>query len=135
MTQNAIVTRILPDSMAEVAVTRSTACGGNCGSCEACMFQSQLKAVARNTINARPGQRVCIESRTAKVFFAAMMVYVMPLVFFIIGFAISHLLGAPEAVSVLTSFVFLGLGAWVLVRTQKKQKDHEQITFEIISFL
>lgn len=33
MTQNAVVTRILPNGMAEVAVVRGTACGGNCGSC------------------------------------------------------------------------------------------------------
>ncbi len=135
MTQDAIVTKILPGSMAEVVVTRSTACGGNCGSCEACMFQSQLKAVARNSINARPGQRVCIESRTSRVFSAAMLVYVMPLVFFIAGFALSHMLGASEAVSVLTSFVFLGIGAWVLVSSQKKRGENEQISFEIISFL
>ena len=38
MTQDAIVTRLLPDGMAEVVVTRATACGGNCSSCESCMF-------------------------------------------------------------------------------------------------
>ena len=36
MTQEAIVTRRLPDGMAEVVVTRGTACGSNCGNCESC---------------------------------------------------------------------------------------------------
>ena len=32
MTQDAVVTKLVPDNMAEVAVARTTACGGNCGS-------------------------------------------------------------------------------------------------------
>ena len=68
MTQDAIVTRLLPNDMAEVVVTRTTACGSNCGSCESCIFQSELKAVAKNHINARPGQQVVIASRTDQVF-------------------------------------------------------------------
>ena len=99
MTQDAVVTRLLPNSMAEVVVTRSTACGSNCGSCEICIFQSELKAVAKNTIQAKPGQRVVIASRTSTVFSAAILVYVMPLVFFIAGFVLATLLGASEGVS------------------------------------
>ena len=83
MTQDAIVTKILPDGMAEVVVTRSTACGGNCGSCESCMFQSELRALARDNIGCKPGQRVVIETKTSRVFGAAMLVYVMPLLFFL----------------------------------------------------
>ena len=74
MTQDAIVTKLLPNSMAEVVVTRSTACGSNCGSCESCIFQSELKAIAKNSINAKPGQRVVISSRTTTVFSAAIIV-------------------------------------------------------------
>ena len=33
MTQDAIVTKCLPNGMAEVVVTRTTACGSNCGNC------------------------------------------------------------------------------------------------------
>ena len=60
MTQDAVVTRLLPNNMAEVAVARTTACGGNCPSCESCIFQSELKTLARNRIQARPGQKVVI---------------------------------------------------------------------------
>ena len=119
--------------MAEVVVTRSTACGSNCGSCEACIFQSELKAVAKNSINARPGQRVVISSRTSKVFSAAMLVYVMPLVLFILGYAAASLLGAKEGLCILASFVCLILSAVLLVRHQKRQSRDRQIQFEIIS--
>ena len=133
MTQDAIVTKLLPNAMAEVVVTRSTACGSNCGSCESCIFQSELKAVAKNTINARPGQRVVIESRTSKVFRAAAWVYVKPLLLFVLGFALASLLGASEGISILVSFLFLVLAAVLLVRVHRRQPADRQIQFEIIS--
>ena len=114
-------------------MTRSTACGSNCGSCESCIFQSELKAVARNRINARPGQHVVIESRTSKVFSAAVLVYVMPLVLFVLGFVIATVLGASEGLAILVSFLALILAAVILVRQQRRQSEDRQIQFEIIS--
>ena len=133
MTQDAIVVKLLPNEMAEVVVTRSTACGSNCGSCESCIFQSELKTIARNRIGAKPGQRVTIESSNGKIFSAAFIVYIMPLLFFLAGFALSSVLGAPEGVSVLVSFLFLVLSAVVLVRTQRRKSAAKQISFDIIS--
>ena len=133
MTQDAIVTRILPNSMAEVVVTRSTACGSNCGSCESCLFQSELKAVAKNSIHAKPGQRVTISSRTTAVFSAAVLVYIMPLLFVIVGFTIATLLGAGEGIAILSAFLCLIFSAVFLVVYQKKRGSGKQIEFEIIS--
>ena len=133
MTQDAIVTKLLPNSMAEVVVTRSTACGSNCGNCKSCIFQSELKAVAKNRINARPGQRVVIESRTSKVFSAAVLVYVMPMVLFVLGFVIATVLGASEGLAILVSFLGLILSAVILVQQQRRQSADRQIQFEIIS--
>ena len=132
MTQDAIVVKLLPDNMAEVAVTRSTACGGNCGSCEACIFQSELRAVARNRIGARPGQRVVIESRSSTVFKAAALVYVMPLVMFFLGYGLAAALGAGEGLCILVSFAALVLGAVLLVLTQRRVKEKDKISFDII---
>ncbi len=132
MTQNAVVTRLLPDGMAEVAVARSTACGGNCGSCESCVFQSELKAVARNRIDAKPGQRVVIESKSSRIFGAALLVYVMPLLFFLLGYGLAAALGAGEGTRILVSFASLLLSAVVLVFTQRRKNEREPITFEII---
>ena len=133
MTQDAIVTKLLPNSMAEVVVARSTACGSNCGNCESCIFQSELKAVAKNRINARPGQRVVIESRNSKVFSAAILVYIMPLLLFVAGFAVATLLGASEGIAILVSFVCLVFAAFLLVRSQKNKAAEQQIQFDIIS--
>ena len=133
MTQDAIVTKLLPNAMAEVVVTRSTACGSNCGSCESCIFQSELKAVAKNRINARPGQRVVIESRTSRVFSAAIMVYAMPMALFVLGFVVATVLGASEGLAILVSFLALILAAVILVWQQRRQSAVRQIQFEIIS--
>ncbi len=133
MTQEAVVTRLLPGGMAEVAVTRSTACGGNCGSCESCIFQSELRTIAKNEIDARPGQRVLIESRSSRIYGAAMLVYIVPLLLMLLGFAVASLLGLAERAAVLFSFVGLVLGAVLLVLVHRKRGKEQEISFTIVS--
>ena len=95
--------------------------------------QKYMKAIAKNRINAKPGQRVVISSRTSKVFSAAILVYIVPLIFFVTGFAIASAFGASEGVAILVSFVFLAFSALLLVRSQKNRAEEKQISFEIIS--
>ncbi len=133
MTQDAVVIRLLPNNMAEVAVTRATACGGNCGSCESCMFQSELHTEARNLIQAKPGQKVTIESKSSRIFGAAMLVYIMPLLFFLAGYAIAAAFGAGEGIKILVSFASLLVSAIVLVLSQRLNHKQKPITFDIIA--
>ena len=135
MTQKAVVTRVFPNNMAEVAVTRTTACGGNCGNCESCIFQSQLKTMAKNGISASPGQRVLIESKSSNVFGAALLVYIMPLLFFLVGFALAYSLGASEGICIAVSFAGLILGAAILVLSQRLKKNKNPITFDIVELI
>ena len=132
MTQEAVITKLLPDNMAEVVVTRGTACGSNCGHCESCIYDSKVKALAKNQIGALRGERVVISSKTSFVFGAAVLVYVMPLVLFLIGFAIAHMLGGSEGVCVLTSFIGLVLGAVIIVLSQRLKKDKKPPVYTII---
>lgn len=134
MTQDAIVTKLLPNKMAEVAVTRATACGSNCGNCESCIFQNELKAEAHNHIGALPGQKVVIQSKSSRVFGAAVLVYVMPLLLFFIGYAIAYAAGAGESVCVAVSFAALAVSGVILVLSQKYKKSEKPITFDIIRF-
>lgn len=134
MTQEAIVFRRLANNMAEVVVTRSTACGSNCGNCESCIFQSEIKTVAKNLINAGPGQRVIIESKSSRIYGAALMVYILPMVLALAGYFISYALGATEGISILGSFIGLALGAVILVVTQRRKMATDPITFDIIEF-
>ena len=134
MTQDAIVYRRLANNMAEVVVTRSTACGSNCGNCESCIFQSEIKTVARNLINAGPGQRVVIESKSSRIYGAALMVYILPMVLALAGYFITYAFGAGEGLCILSSFIGLGLGALILVVSQRKKMAKDPITFDIIEF-
>lgn len=131
MTNEGVVTKLLPNSMAEVAVARSTACGGNCGSCEACAFQNTLKTVASNGLGAVPGQRVIVETSSSVIFGAAALVYIMPLLFFVAGYALAAALGAAEGICVLVSFLALALSAVILVLSQRGKKKND-IKFEIV---
>lgn len=129
MTQDAVVINSHKNGMAEVSVLRGTACGGNCGNCEACAYQNELKTLAVNTVNAQRGQHVIIESKNKDVFKAEFFVYILPLLFLIIGYLTASLLGAAEMISVLAGFVSLALGVLVTVFTQKNKPE---ITFEIV---
>ena len=133
MTQDAVVLHLLPDDMAEVAVTRGTACGGNCGSCESCKFQKEMHIQARNTIQAQPGQKVVIESKSSKIYAAALLAYGMPLLFFLLGYALGALLGAGEGIRILMSFAALALSGLVLVLSQRRKKRKNPITYDIIA--
>ena len=134
MTQDAIVTKCLAGGMAEVVVTRGTACGSNCGNCESCMFQSELKTLAKNRIEAKAGQRVIIESKSSKIYGAALLVYILPILLVVAGYAVAYLLGAAEGVCIAASFAGLILGAAAVVLSQKAKKDKNPITFDIVRF-
>ena len=132
MTQDAIVTKRLPGGMAEVVVTRTTACGSNCGNCESCIFQSELKTPARNLINAGPGQRVVIESRSSVIYKAAMLVYIVPVLLMLGLYAIVSSLGASEGLCIASSFAGLLIGAALIVWSERRKKKAE-ISFDIVS--
>ena len=86
MTQNAVVTKILTDGMAEVSVIRGTACGGNCGSCESCMYDNEIRTHAVNKVSALPGQKVVIETESSRIYGALFLVYILPFVLFFVGY-------------------------------------------------
>lgn len=133
MTQTAIVTRIIDEKSAEVTVERGTACGGNCGSCGGtCSYKNMIKAVAANSICARVGDKVTIQSHTSRVIGAAALLYLTPIVTFLLGYMLSALAGTSETVSIAISMLclFLGLFAVVIIN---RRKQGQSISFEIIN--
>ena len=134
MTQDAVVFRCLNDDTAEVVVTRATACGSNCGSCEACVFQNELKTVARNLIGAKPGQKVLIESKSSQVYGAILLVYIVPILLAVLGCFAAYAAGASEGICVLCTFLGVILGAVITVLTQRLKKTKSDISFDIVKF-
>ena len=134
MTQNAVVPKLISRHVAEVEVERGTACGGTCESCEACVFQSRIRAEALNKVSALPGQKVVIESKTSDVLGAAALLYLVPFVLLFLGYAIGSTLGWGEGGCVLIGFAFFALGVACNVVYQRRKKA-SPITFEIIQVL
>ena len=132
MTTSATVIRLVDRHNAEVEVERGTACGGNCGSCEACVFQNTIRTVATNLVSALPGQRVTIESKTSDVLGAAALLYLVPFVLFFIGYAIAAVLHLSEGLCILAAGVFFALGVAFNVIYQRNRKK-AAITFAIIA--
>lgn len=132
MTQDAVVTKLLPNGMAEVVVSRGTACGSNCGNCESCMFQNEIKTLAKNSINARPGEKVEIETVSSRIYGAAFLVYIVPFIAFFIGYAIAAAIGLGEQGCMLMSIATFLLAVATVVFTQRINKNKKPITYEII---
>lgn len=132
MTTSGTVTRLIDQSHAEVEVERGTACGGNCGSCEACVFQNTIRTVAKNRVSALPGQRVTIESKTSDVLGAAALLYIVPFILFFIGYALAAAFHASEGLCIVGAAVFFALGVALNVWLQRNRKK-ESITFTIIA--
>lgn len=132
MTQDAVVTKVFPNGMAEVIVARGTACGSNCGNCESCVFQNEIKAFAKNSVHAKPGEKVVIESLSSRIFGAAFIVYIVPMLVFVIGYIIAASCGLSEGMSVLCSFIAFCVAVAVIVVYQRRSKRKNPIKFEIV---
>ena len=91
MTQIATVEKLLPGGNAEISVPRKTACGHDCEECAGCgMTGAAIKARAKNDPYAQPGEKVVVESSTKKLLGVVALVYVLPVVGFLLGYYLSE---------------------------------------------
>ena len=132
MTQDAVVTKVLPNSMAEVVVSRGTACGSNCGNCESCVFQNEIKTIAKNSVHATQGEKVVIETVSKDIFGAAFLLYIVPFIAFFVAYAIAYSSGLGDvACMIISAIAFVACIAVVIVY-QKIKRSSKPIKFEII---
>ena len=136
MTQEATVTRLLSNGMAEIAVRRESACGGNCHACGGtCASKNIIKVSAKNPVLAGVGDRVVVASSTSGILGAAVVVYVIPLVLFFTFYAVSALLGAAATLCTTASLLGFALGVGLAVGVNRKLKNKSAATFEIVSII
>lgn len=123
-------------SSASVAYDRPTACHGDCshcaGGCGSMAAKERIVVKAENRIGAVPGDRVVIEAAAKSVFSAILLVYVMPILLFFVGYFVAEALGAAGSLPGVLGF-FLGLGIAVVV-SRRKTKTGREIQFQIVSF-
>lgn len=93
MEQLVRVREVYEDGTAQVVCLRESACSGDCHKCSGCgaVKQSMLfRAV--NAIDAKPGQLVTVTAESAPVLRAAAVLYLLPVLLFVLG----YLLGAAR---------------------------------------
>ena len=131
MTQIATIERDLGGGYAEISVPRKSACGHDCEECAGCgMTGAAIKARARNDIGAQPGDKVVVESSTRKIFGVVALVYVLPVVLFLLGYFLSEGLaeGMRYAIAVAT-FVVSFIPCVLYDRHARKK---ELLTYQIL---
>ena len=110
MEQLVRVREIHNDGTADVIHVRENACSGDCHKCSGCgAARETVIFTAGNPIGARPGDLVRVESSTAPVLKAAVVLYVLPLLLFFLGYWLGTLPGSFGALGGGLGFV-LGLG-------------------------
>lgn len=131
MTQIATVEKDLGGGYAEISVPRKSACGHDCEECAGCgMTGAAIKARSRNDIGAQPGDKVVVESSTKKIFGVVALVYVLPVVLFLLGYFLSEGLaeGMRYAIAVAT-FVVSFIPCVLYDRHARKK---ELLTYQIM---
>ena len=89
MEQTVLVKRVLEDGSAEVLRVRESACSGDCHKCSGCgAVEQKMLFTAQNPIGAKPGDTVRVRTQTGPVLMGAAILYLMPLVLFMVGYLI-----------------------------------------------
>lgn len=101
MSQNAIVKRIVSKDVAEVSLLRQVDCK-HCDNCGVCSQkpEAELLALASNGIGAQTGDIVEVDSVAGSSIGIAVIVYVIPCVFLLLGYFLGQALGLGEMASV-----------------------------------
>lgn len=79
------------DGTAQVLCLRQSACSGDCHKCAGCgAVEQKLLITAQNPIGAQPGETVRLRSESGPVLLGAAILYLMPLVLFMVGYLLLH---------------------------------------------
>ena len=103
---------------------RKSACGENCASCKAACSSREHTFIAKNKACAKEGDTVIIEMATKDVLKTAFLVYILPLLAFLIGFTAFFGNGKSELEAAFWGIV-LGGAAWISASFYGKYKKLE----------
>ena len=135
MLQEAIITKIRDDGLAEVVVERLGICGGDCNGCEGCKYDHLMKSVVQNPIGANRGQHVMIETPTSGVVKGAFVLYVLPIVMLILGYALGALLSLSESYCISAAFAAALVGIVIAIIVSKKRYAADPTPTKIVSVI
>ena len=131
MTQIATVEKDLGSGYAEISVPRKSACGHDCEECAGCgMTGAAVKARARHDVGAQPGDKVVVESSTKKIFGVVALVYVLPVVLFLLGYFLSE--GLTEGVRYAIAITALVVSCIPCILYDRHARRKELLTYRIL---
>lgn len=132
MVQMVRVKETYPDGTAMVIHVRESACSGDCHKCSGCgAAKEAVLFTAENPIGARKGDLVKVESDTGTVLKAAVVLYVLPLVLFFLGYYVGAQMGNLGALMGCLGFV---LGVVIVVVYDRKVIRKKNIGYTITAF-
>lgn len=135
MLQEAIITKIRDDGLAEVVVERLGICGGDCSECGECKYEHLMKSVVQNPIGARRGQHVIIETPTKGVVKGALVIYILPLVMLFLGYLIAAALSLGESACIIAAFAAAVLGIVIAVILSRARHSADPTPTKIVSVI
>lgn len=93
MEQLVRVMKVHDGGTATVMHVRESACSGDCHKCSGCgAAKEAIILEARNELGAKAGELVKIESASGPVLKAAMVMYMVPMLLFFVGYAVGAVL-------------------------------------------
>lgn len=130
MEQKATVIRLVDPATAMIAVTRQSACSGDCHTCHGCPHPEETVVVrADNAAGAAEGDRVMVFSSTKRVLRLAMLMYLMPLALFFLGYFAA---GGGEGRRALAGGLGFALGLLICIFVSRSmKKNHREMHFTI----
>ena len=133
MTQIATVERIIDDTHAEISVPRKSACGHDCEECAGCgVSGAAVYAKALNPIGARPGQKVVVRSDTGKMLHIVALVYLMPVVLFLVGYLVTLAVTSNTAIQYLMAGIGFVAGVLLAVLYDRRLRRQGGLSFQIV---
>jgi sigma-E factor negative regulatory protein RseC len=131
MTQIATVEKILSGGFVEISVPRKSACGHDCEECAGCgMTGAAIRAKARDDVGVKPGQKVVVESSNKKLFGVVLLVYVLPVICFLLGYFLSG--GLAEGVRYAIAIAAAAVAFVPCVLYDRYAKAHELLTYTVL---
>lgn len=135
MRQEAIITNVRDDGLAEVVVERQSLCGGNCSECSECKYENLMKSLVKNPIGAERGQRVYIDTPTKGVVKGALTIYVLPIIMLFIGYFVASLLSMSEGACIAFAFGGVLIGIAIAMVISRKMQSKDPTPAEIVSLI
>ncbi len=115
---------------ATVRIEKKSACSGECSSCGLCE-NPVYDIEAKNSANANVGDKVLLYMPTGRVYIAAFLVYMLPIIAVFASMGICYLLGAPAYIT--APLCGLILIAWIFViRVYNKKANLDSEIKEIV---